>query len=65
MRLKVKFEKGILKPLENVDLEEGKIYDIVIREKRFGRISKYFGILKHSETEERYYEYISERTSFC
>ncbi|MEB3766090.1 MAG: antitoxin family protein [Desulfurococcales archaeon] len=49
--IKVKYEKGVLKPLGNVDLEEGKEYKVIV-EDIDELIKKYRGVLGKSSVEE-------------
>ncbi len=50
--IKVKYEKGVLKPLGNVDLEEGKEYKVIVEEDIDELIKKYRGVLGKSSVEE-------------
>jgi predicted DNA-binding antitoxin AbrB/MazE fold protein len=50
--IRVKYEKGVLKPLEPLDLEEGKEYRVVVEEDIDKLIKKYRGILGRSSVEE-------------
>ena len=43
--IEVVYEKGVFKPLEKVDLEEGERMKIEIRERR-GILEKYAGFIK-------------------
>ena len=64
--IRARYEKGVLKPLEPLDLEEGEEVTLEVRETpgRSG-VSRFFGIVKARESEpveeEEYYEYITER----
>ncbi len=46
MMIKVRYEKGVLKPLERVELEEGKEYIIEIKEDIYNYIKRYYGKVK-------------------
>ena len=66
--IKVRYEKGMLKPLEPVEFHEGE--EIVLEVKNLfpGKgVGRFFGIIKvkgsKPEKEEDYYEYLSERAS--
>ncbi len=48
----MKYENGVLKPLGNVDLEEGKEYKVIVEEDIDELIKKYKGILGKSSVEE-------------
>ncbi|BAF34840.1 hypothetical protein APE_2617c [Aeropyrum pernix K1] len=65
--IRAKYEKGMLKPLEPLDLEEGEELILEIKERSGSKgVRRFFGIVKvrKRETgEEDYYEYISERGS--
>ncbi|RLE64610.1 MAG: hypothetical protein DRJ38_05185 [Thermoprotei archaeon] len=50
--IRVKYEKGLLKPLEPVELEEGKEYKVIIEEDIDELIKKYRGVLGKSSVEE-------------
>lgn len=50
--IKVIYEKGVLKPLGRVDLEEGKEYRVIVEEDIDELIKKYRGILGKSSIEE-------------
>ncbi|MEB3759251.1 MAG: antitoxin family protein [Desulfurococcales archaeon] len=50
--IKVKYEKGVLKPLGNVDLEEGKEYKVIVEEDIDELVKKYRGVLGKSSVEE-------------
>ncbi len=60
-----KYEKGVLKPLEKLDLEEGQRVRIIVVEE-IG-LENLFGILRTeacergSRDDEKFYEYVSER----
>ena len=48
----MRYEKGVLKPLSNVNLEEGKEYKVIVEEDIDELIKKYRGILRKSSVEE-------------
>lgn len=50
--IRVKYEKGLLKPLEPVELEEGREYKVVIEEDIDELVKKYRGVLGKSSVEE-------------
>ena len=50
--IRVRYEKGVLKPLSSVDLEEGKEYKVIIEEDIDELIKKYRGVLGKSSVEE-------------
>ena len=50
--IRVKYENGVLKPLSNVDLEEGREYKVVVEEDIDELIKKYRGVLGKSSIEE-------------
>ena len=51
MGIKVRYEKGVLKPLEELNLREGEEVEIEIKRKKVD-ILKYAGILKDLSDEE-------------
>ncbi len=64
--IRVRYEKGVLKPLEPLELEEGE--ELILEVKKApsgGGVRKFFGIIRIREsepqTEEDYYDHISER----
>jgi len=64
--IRVRYEKGVLKPLEPLELEEGEELILEVKKAPSGRgMRRFFGIIKLREsehkTEEDYYGYISER----
>ena len=64
--IRVRYEKGVLKPLEPLELEEGEELILEVKKAPSGRgVRKFFGIVRIREsepqTEEDYYDYISER----
>ncbi len=50
--IRVRYEDGVLKPLGNVDLEEGKEYKVIVEEDIDELIKKYRGGLGKSSVEE-------------
>ncbi len=50
--IRVRYEDGVLKPLGNVDLEEGKEYKVIVEEDIDELIKKYRGVLGKSSVEE-------------
>ena len=50
--IRVKYEKGVLRPLSSVDLEEGKEYKVIVEENIDELIKKYRGVLGKSSVEE-------------
>jgi len=51
--IRVKYEKGVLKPLEPVELEEGEELIIFIRKRRVSEVlEKYVGIFGRADVEE-------------
>ena len=56
--IRVKYEKGVLKPLEPVELREGEELVVFIRKRRVGEVLKeYVGIFGRADIEElRKYE---------
>ncbi len=50
--VRVKYENGILKPLEKLDLVEGEELEIVIRRKIDVILDKYVGIFGRANVEE-------------
>ena len=50
--IRVRYEKGVLKPLDNIDLEEGKEYKVIVEEDIDELIKKYRGVLGKSSIEE-------------
>ncbi len=50
--IRVRYEKGVLKPLSNVNLEEGKEYKVIVEEDIDELIKKYRGVLGKSSVEE-------------
>jgi predicted DNA-binding antitoxin AbrB/MazE fold protein len=50
--IRVKYEKGVLKPLSSVNLEEGKEYKVIVEEDIDELIKKYKGVLGKSSVDE-------------
>jgi len=50
--IRVRYEKGVLKPLSSVNLEEGKEYKVVVEEDIDELIKRYRGVLGKSSVEE-------------
>lgn len=50
--IRVKYEKGVLKPLGSADLEEGKEYKVIVEGDIDELIRKYRGVLGKSSVEE-------------
>ncbi|BEP17215.1 hypothetical protein PYJP_05670 [Pyrofollis japonicus] len=66
--IRVRYEKGVLKPLDIIDFEEGEELVLEIKERhRPEGVKRFFGIVKVSgeraKKEEDYYEHVSERGS--
>jgi len=66
--IRAKFEKGVLKPLEPLELEDGVEVTLEVRgiSGKSG-LERFFGVVKVKSLkpvgEEEYYEYVSERSS--
>lgn len=65
--IRVRYEKGVLKPLDGVDFEEGEGLVLEIKELvRSNGVERSFGIVKAKKPdllqEEDYYDYLSERS---
>ena len=51
--VRVRYEKGVLKPLEPLDLKEGEELVVFIRKRRVGEVlNKYVGIFGKATVEE-------------
>ncbi|NPA99734.1 MAG: antitoxin family protein [Crenarchaeota archaeon] len=50
--IRVRYEKGVLKPLSSVDLVEGREYKVIVEEDIDELIRKYRGVLGRSSAEE-------------
>ncbi|MEB3861656.1 MAG: antitoxin family protein [Desulfurococcales archaeon] len=50
--IRVRYEKGVLKPLDSINLEEGKEYKVIVEEDIDELIKKYRGVLGKSSIEE-------------
>lgn len=64
--IKVRYEKGVLRPLESLELMEGEELIIEVKETLGNKgIRRFFGIIKTKEIkperEEDYYEHLSEK----
>ncbi|MEB3759249.1 MAG: antitoxin family protein [Desulfurococcales archaeon] len=64
--VRARYERGVLKPLEPLELEDGVEVILEVREvSGKSGLRRFFGIVKVKESEsikeEEYYEYISER----
>ncbi len=64
-KVRVRYEKGVLVPIDKLDLEEGEILEIEIKDRLSNRLQEFMGIVKarNSDTlEEAYYDYLLERS---
>ncbi len=66
--IRARYEGGVLRPLEPLDLSEGEEAVLEIRERSGGRgVARFYGILGRRGRrgplggEEEYYDYVSER----
>jgi len=64
--VRARYEKGVLKPLEPLELEDGVEVILEVREvSGKSGLSRFFGIVKVKESEpikeDEYYEHVSER----
>jgi len=50
--IRVRYEKGVLKPLSSVSLEEGREYRVIVEEDIDELIKRYRGVLGRSSVEE-------------
>jgi predicted DNA-binding antitoxin AbrB/MazE fold protein len=50
--IRVRYEKGVLNPLSSVNLEEGKEYEVIVKEDIDELIKRYRGVLGKSSVEE-------------
>jgi len=50
--IRVRYERGVLKPLSSVNLEEGKEYKVIVEEDIDELIKRYRGVLGKSSTRE-------------
>ena len=50
--IRVRYEKGVLKPLGSVNLEEGKEYKVIVEEDIDELVKKYKGVLGKSSVKE-------------
>ena len=66
--VRVRYEKGVLKPLEKLELREGEevIIRIIAKASSATGLRRFFGIIRGVDLkvlEEEYHEYLTERTS--
>ena len=67
--IKVKYENGVLKPLEPLGFNEGEELIVEVKEQVSEKgIERFFGVVKTKKwrtfiKEEDYYEHVSERSS--
>ena len=67
--IRVRYENGVLKPLEPLELNEGEEFIVEVKGLVRGKgISRFFGVIKTKKLEtligdEDYYEHVSERGS--
>jgi len=61
--VRARYENGVLKPLEPLELTEGEEVILEVKEKPSSGLRRFFGIVKTSKPirEEDYYEHLSER----
>jgi len=52
VKVKARFEGGVLRPLEEVDLREGEEVELIIRRSARRVLDKYAGILGEASAEE-------------
>ena len=50
--IRVRYENGVLKPLNSVNLEEGREYEVIVKEDIDVLIKRYRGVLGESSVEE-------------
>jgi len=50
--IRVRYEDGVLKPLSSVNLEEGREYEVIVKEDIDELIKRYRGVLGKSSVEE-------------
>ncbi len=50
--VRAKYENGVLKPLDRVDLEEGEVVEIAIRRSVHKVLDRYTGILGEAKVDE-------------
>ncbi len=64
-KVRVRYERGVLVPLDRLDLKEGEILEIEIKDKLSSRLREFVGIVKRGDPdklEEAYYEHVLERS---
>jgi len=61
--VRARYEKGVLKPLEPLELAEGEEAVLEVRERPSEGLRRFFGVIKTRKRvrEEDYYEYLAER----
>ncbi|WP_456329704.1 antitoxin family protein [Archaeoglobus sp.] len=65
-RVRVRYQGGVLVPIDELDLKEGEILEIEIKDKLSNKLRDFVGIVKKEsldKLEEAYYDYVLERTS--
>ncbi|WP_456329721.1 antitoxin family protein [Archaeoglobus sp.] len=65
-RVRVRYEGGVLVPIDKLDLKEGEILEIEIKDKLSNKLREFVGIVKKEnldKLEEAYYDYVLERSS--
>ena len=65
-RVRVRYQEGVLIPIDKLDLKEGEILEIEIKDKLSNKLREFVGIVKKEsldKLEEAYYDYVLERTS--
>lgn len=66
-RVRVRYQGGVLVPIDELDLKEGEILEIEITDKLSNKLRDFVGIVRKEsfdKLEEAYYDYALERTSF-
>ncbi len=66
--IRVRYERGVLRPLEPLELKEGEELVVEVKEPGGSKgVERFFGIVKARKPdllrEEDYYDYLSERSS--
>jgi predicted DNA-binding antitoxin AbrB/MazE fold protein len=64
-RIRVRYQGGVLVPLEELDLKDGEILEIEIKDKLSNKLRDFVGIVKKESSEkleEAYCDYVLERT---
>ena len=61
--VRARYEKGVLKPLEPLELAEGEEVVLEVKERPGEGLKRFFGVIKMHKPvrEEDYYEYLAER----